>query len=278
MRTMPEHVPNTHPAELHAEWPALRTGHANGDASATVRLAELVRRCDPAEALRLLATVEPTAAWHDLDADTVRASTLLDLGQFDEVRTLLPFLVEGPRTTLIVGRLHLASGELEQADAALSAIIPTEDPEIEVEARAARRGLGVTRGQNVAAELDADLVQRRAWLEARYCDGLEDAHVGPVPLVVHGVARAHSAEPDRFVGAILALGSLDWRLGSRMRALLVVWFGLHIGERLHGPLPNLRRFVDQLLRALTTSERREVLASLRVRPAGSVQPLVQTDT
>ena len=109
------------------------------------------------------------------------------------------------------------------------------------------------------ARQEASYRQVSEGLLARYAAPFADEadKVAPVPVEVHGVAKTHMREPERFFEAITALSGLAWRQGDRQHGYDVAWYGRAIGKRIFGEKMNqaMTSYLEKLLEPLEPERR-----------------------
>jgi hypothetical protein len=86
-------------------------------------------------------------------------------------------------------------------------------------------------------QLDEGLV-RMSWLRAEAAYTLHVEHLreqlAPIPVHVHGALLAHKEDSQGYVGAILTLAPLAWRIQGRVIGYETAYYGFRIGEKTHG--------------------------------------------
>ncbi len=86
-------------------------------------------------------------------------------------------------------------------------------------------------------QLDEGLV-RMSWIRAEAAYTLHVEHLreqlAPIPVHVHGALLAHKEDSQGYVGAILTLAPLAWRIQGRVSGYETAYYGLRIGEKTHG--------------------------------------------
>lgn len=279
-----------------------------------LRLADILRRFVPDEALALLERVDLSIAPTQgvLAPDTIRTAALLEAGRREEARSLLPFIDAADGVdALLRGRLAYLDGELPVAERAWGeAIAQTTSPEVRAEALGLRARLVLGLRRDASADLDqlealcvehgAGVTQTLVRLlramtdaevapivaegmargglsamSARYCLGYEHLReqLSPIPVEVHGAARAHVEEPQQYIEAILAMSSLAWRIGNRLLSLEMASYGVKIGARLFGvpAMAPIRQLRSALLLSLPPVER-DALEQTMSRRAAARRP------
>ncbi len=262
----------------------------------TLRLAELWRRLDGDAALSLLASLPDDARAPGLDAAAIRCAALLEKGDVDGAETLLARVPPaGGRFALLAARIALHRGDSEAALRQLAEAEAADDPEVRAEAISFVARARMIRGEPADADWDrldtllsahgAGIMQTmirlgraaqshgldhalaeafaratREQLERELCGPVAaDADsLGPIPLVVHGAARAHADSPKAYAAALLTVASCAWRTGDHAGAWAIASYGARIGERRHGPRggADLRAWLDGI--AATIGEERRV--------------------
>jgi hypothetical protein len=120
--------------------------------------------------------------------------------------------------------------------------------------------------------LERTSVAIKAYLLDTYAEPFtaDVAKLGPVPLHVHGMAKSHANDPNKYVNAVGTMASLLWREGDRQRAYETAWYGKSIARRLWGePVEAvLQTFIDSLLAPLPPERRGAFETRLRINALG----------
>jgi len=82
--------------------------------------------------------------------------------------------------------------------------------------------------------------------------------IAPIPLHVHGLAKALRDDPMKYVSGVSTLASIQWRQGDRQNGYETAAYGEAIARRVWGPkvADVLQDFVEQLLEPLPPEQRR----------------------
>jgi len=231
------------------------------------------------------------------------AALLSEVSQDTGARDVL----EG-RVAMQQARFDDARAHWERAEMAARLSATPLSPEIEVEAQGhlarlfAMRGLdatgwfqrldarclalnaALTRGafQRLQRQIRPDVQERRlertsvavkAFLIDTYAEPFQAdvPKLGPVPLHVHGMAKTHAKEPNKYVNAVGTMASLLWREGDRQRAYETAWYGKALAQRLFGAEveASLATFIEALLAPLPPERRQAFETRLRINALGT---------